>query len=896
MVRLSGDRNIRKIFLFNHITTNKGGGMFFPKRWLCALYVFAVVLFSGEMFLASAGQDVRFSDAWKFIQGDNAIYSGTGYNDASWATVYLPHTVREELNYRTASIYYGYCWYRKTFTPPASYQGKKIFIEFEAAMQTADVWINGTALTTHLGGYTPFVYDITNNLAFGSSNVIAVRLNNNASSSFPPGNTAPDFLYFGGLYRNAHLLVMDSLHITDAIFAKIVGGGGIFVTYPSVSASSATVQVKTHVLNEHATTQSCVLTTTLFDSTGAQVTNSSSAVNINSGASNTFTQSLTVSNPHLWHPNTPYLYKVKSQVYSGSTLVDTCTTTIGIRSIAFSHAGGLSINGSRFTFRGACRHQAYPYIGNAVPNSGQYRDVLRLKEYGYNFVRMSHYTQAESFVDACDKLGVLGMACLPGWQYSNTGAFVTNSVAALQDMIRLYRNHPSVIVYESIWNETYTCNTALNNAAHAEGSFITCGEAADASCSTCYDVYTSSAQHNLRGFGGGCTSPVIMAEYGDWDHGCVWANPITGCQCRIERSAGEASMLNVASIRANDLSSDRALSWLSGDAIWTVFDYQSWTNGPYTASGDMDIFRISKFSGHFMRSQRDPAVILPGVNSGPMVFIASYWNSSSSTTVRVYSNCTSVSLYLNGTLVSTNTPGTGTSLEHPMYSFTVSPYTAGTLIANGIIGGNVVARDTVMTPGSAARVAVTIDTANLPFTADGSDIAIVYASIVDANGTVVPTATNSVNFTIVSGPGDYVGNNPQAAVAGIASILLRSRTTGGQIIVSATTGSLTPGSDTVTTPPPTGIIDPFTPAAAHPPVKTFVIRQKGGVLSVQVPYTAAEELSATRFTLCNAQGRLMGQWNLKHSSTSVNIKSLPHGIYFGQISNGADRYVQKLVW
>jgi beta-galactosidase len=838
----------------------------------------------------SAGQKVRFSDAWKFYRGDVTGAQAAGYNDALWTTVYLPHTVQEELNYRTQLIYYGYCWYRKSFTPPSSYQGKKVFLEFEAAMQTAEVWINGTPLTTHLGGYTPFVYDITSNLVFGSANVIAVRLNNNYSTSFPPGKDVPDFLYFGGLYRNAHLHVMDSLHITNAIYENIVGGGGIFVT----TSSSGTVQVRTHVKNEYTSAKSTIVATTILDSNGVQVaTNSTSATNISAnGGTNTFTQSLNVSSPHLWHPNSPYLYRVKSQVLVGATVLDSCFTTIGIRSIAFSHSGGFSINGSRFTFRGCNRHQAYPYIGNAVPNSGQYRDALRMKEYGYNFVRMSHYTQAESFVDACDKLGVLGMACLPGWQYSTTGAFVTNSVKALQDMIRLYRNHPSVVVYEVIWNETYSCNTTLNSAAHAEGPFITCGEDVNNGCGTCYDVQTSSAQHHLWTFGSGCSRPLIMAEYGDWEHGCVWANPITGCQCRIERSAGEATLLSVAATRANDLSGNRQRTWISGDAVWTIFDYQSWVNGPYTGSGDMDIFRIPKFSGQFMRSQRSPSVIIAGVNSGPMVFIASYWNNSSSTTISVYSNCEQVSLYKNGTLVSTNSPVTGTNLEHPRFSFNASPYAAGNLRAVGLIGGTARAWDTVYTPGTASRIRVIIDTAGLPFVADGSDIAIVYASILDANGEVIPTAANSVTFS-VSGPGTLVGNNPVAAIAGIASILLRSGTTAGQITVSASGPAS--GSDEVTsvTPPTTGIGDPFTPVVVRTQPVSFAIRIKGSGLLLEVPSGAVKEGGAV-FTLCNAQGRLVGAWSLTGSGMSVNISSLPHGVYFGQISAGTYKYLQKI--
>jgi hypothetical protein len=206
----------------------------------------------------------------------------------------------------------------------------------------------------------------------------------------------------------------------------------------------------------------------------------------------------------------------------------------------------------------------------------------------------------------------------------------------------------------------------------------------------------SSAQHGVRDYTG--SRACVISEYGDWEHGCVWADPITGCQCRIERSAGEAALSSVATTRDNDRGQNRGLSWFTVDGVWTIFDYQSWSRGPYTASGDMDIFRIPKFPASFSQSQRAPA--------------------------------------------------------------------------GGLAGGTVRARDMVYTPGSASRINVVIDTANLQLAADGSDIAIVYASILDANGKVVPAAANSVSFTL-SGPATLVGTNPVAAIAGIASILLR---------------------------------------------------------------------------------------------------------------------------
>ena len=120
-----------------------------------------------------AGQDVRFSDGWKFYLGDATNAQQTSFSDASWTSVYLPHTPRVELNYATSSIYMGVCWYRKSFTPAPSYLGKKIYIEFGGAMQTAQVYLNGSLLAAHLGGYTPFVLDISKSLNFGASNVLA---------------------------------------------------------------------------------------------------------------------------------------------------------------------------------------------------------------------------------------------------------------------------------------------------------------------------------------------------------------------------------------------------------------------------------------------------------------------------------------------------------------------------------------------------------------------------------------------------------------------------------------------------------------------------------------------------------------------------------------------------
>jgi beta-galactosidase len=855
--------------------------------------LFVLTLFFCAITLIQAGQDVRFSDGWKFYLGDATNAQQTSFSDASWTTVCLPHTPRVELNLNSGSYYLGICWYRKSFTLPVGYLGKKLFIEFGAAMQTAQVYVNGTLLTTHTGGYSPFVLDVTNNIISGASNLIAVRLDNNPSSSFPPGQSNPDFCYFGGLYRDVTLHVCDSLHITNALFANVAGGGGIFVTYPSVSTSSATVQVKTHVFNEFTNSRTCVLVTSIVNAAGQQVATTSSTQSLNAGASYTFTQSLTVSNPQLWHPDHPNLYVVKSQVSDNTRLADTCGTTIGIRTIQFSRSG-FSINGQHLQFRGVCRHQAYPYIGNAVPNSGQYRDVLRMKESGFNFVRMAHYIQAKFFVDACDKIGVLAEGCIPGWQYTSTAtSFVNGSISDVRNMIRYYRNNPSVIVYEIVHNESGDAGsycTAAQSAAQEEypgNQFYSCGE----NTSSAIQVWSPTSQAGGRTYGAGETRPVMLSEYGDWDYGGSTSTS------RVSRSQGEAAMLQQMSNHYESLSLDRGLAWLSGDALWSAYDYQNSFSAGVTLSGALDIFRIPKFSAFFYKSQRAPGDTLePGsAKGGPMVFIASNWTSTSARPVTVFSNCDQVSLYLNNTLVATQSPVTGTNLEHPKFSFNVSAFQSGTLRADGLIGGTVRATHSVTTPGTATRIVVSIDTADMPLAADGSDIAIVYASILDANGTVVPTASNSVTFTL-SGPADFIGNNPQPADAGIATILLRSRTTGGLITVSASATGLTGGSVSVTSATgPTTVSMPYWQSAMNSPRRANPsVAQIGTRVFVNIPKDISGNSATSVFALFDMRGREMMRWNLETGNHSLNIKGLPKGVYAGKI-NGTVLIAGKII-
>ena len=863
---------------------------------------FGLALTATMTYMAYAGQDIRFSDTWKFYKGDVANAQLNSFADSSWTTVCLPHTVNIEKLFAVGqnSYYLGYCWYRKTFTPDALFKGKKVFVEFEAAMQTALVYVNGTLVTTHLGGYTPFVLDITNAIQIGAPNVIAVQLDNSYSANFSPGKNIPDFCYFGGLYRNVTLHLTDSLHVTNALFANVVGGGGIFVTYPSVSTASATVQIKTHVLNECTSTKNAVVTTTLLAADGSSAGTASSNLSLAANTSNTFTQTITVANPKLWHPDSPNLYTVLTQVYDNTRLVDTMQTTVGIRTIQFSRSG-FFINGQRYIFRGTNRHQSLPYIGNALPNSGQYRDALRLKEYGFDFVRMSHYVQPQAFVGACDKLGILSEGCLPGWQYTSTStAFVNSSIADVRTMVRYYRNNPSVITYEVVHNESNDAAaycTQANTAAHEEypgDQMYSCGE----NSSTAINIFTPTSQANGRVTGASNSRPVILSEYGDWDYGGATSTS------RVNRSQGEAPMLAQAKNHIESLNTDRSLTWLAGDALWSLFDYETcYGSYPLTSSGTIDVFRIPKFSAQFFKSQRDPAVIIPNVVSGPMVYIASHWTSASRRdSLRVYSNCDSVSLYLNGTIVGAiKGPDRTTSttyLVHPPFSFTIPAFTSGTLRAEGKIAGIVRAVHQVKTPGTAKAVSITIDTANMRLVADGSDIALVYASVVDSNGTVLPTDSTPITFTLAGGaPADFIGNNPMTAQGGIATILLHTRTTQGLITITASATGLTSGTASVTSVASgTTAINTVSVRKTNAQARGLVITHKGSLLCMTLPHEAIGSISPSTFTLYTVQGKAVQSWTMPVTPTmQVKTNGIARGVYLGKLTVGSLEFESRVL-
>ena len=808
--------------------------------------------------------DINFNADWLYVQGDVANAQLPAFNDSAWTSVGLPHTTKF-VSPESPTAYLGVSWYRKHFTVTNAYVGRKIFIEFGAAMQKADVWINGTQIALngpaspdHVGGYLPFTVDATTLVSYGGAdNVIAVRLDSTPNSNFAPGNSNPDFQYHGGLYRDVKIHVTDPLHVTDAVYANQVAGGGVFVTYPSVTSESATVNVQTDVLNENGNAQSATVISTLADASGNIVVSATNTVSIPAAADNTFNQNLVVTSPNLWHPFNPYLYTLHTVVQAGTTAVDYLKTQVGIRTIQWTHNNGLLINGVPFTARGANFHQDIYGEGNAMPDRTVYYDVKRLKDAGMDFVRCSHYPHHPAFYDACDQLGVLVMDCVPGWQYyNNTTTFNTNTFQDCKDMIRRDRNHPSIALWETSLNEssfTTQWATDMQAIAHAEypgSQTFTAGWT-----TTVFDVFCSSSQAGVRSSTD--TRPIIIDEYGDWDYG---GNNSTS---RVAREAPDTNLLVQCDNWEQSISLNLALNWFSADALWDFADYTGYLAST-TKCGTMDTYRLPKFSCYFYQSQRDATVpSVSNVVSGPMVYIANTMQANSLPVIRVFSNCQQVSLYTNGALFATQSPDSNyPNLPHPPFTFNLTSSINGTIRADGITNGVVAASFSRMTPGTPSTIVLKAEGMDMLW-ADGGDARLIFVSVLDANSRVVPSATNTVNLS-VSGHGKIIGPTAIQMKGGELATWIQAGRAAGTVTLTASGTGLTAAALTLTNQTVPNI-DPLPAPAAptgltlsqgansvtltwNPATYGFAYNVKSGTTSGG-PYTVVvTNISATNYT------------------------------------------------
>jgi beta-galactosidase len=763
--------------------------------------LFLVFLFSVGNINSQSRTKVNFGSDWEFKREEA---------NSNWEKITIPHSAKIE-PLVVNNQFQGTCWYQKKFDVTHS-KNKKVFLYFEGVMQEADVWINDQKVTNHKGGYLPFTIDVTPFLKL-KGNIIKVKVNNEDNPEFLPGKPLKDldFNYYGGIYRNVYLITTDKLYITNPIQANKKGSGGIYVNFDDINKRKASGTVQVHFKNEFAVEKKANLKFILTDNQGKKLEFKSEAFTINTNSDKAISQNIVVENPKLWSISKPNLYHLEVQVIAKNKIIDRYSEKVGIRKSEIKE-DGYYLNDEKIYITGTNEHQEYPYLGYAISDEAQYRDAVKIKDAGFDFVRMSHYPHAEAFLNACDELGILVMNSLTGWQFFGNETFQKNAIQDIREMARRDRNHPSIIFWEASLNETQMSENFMQEAVKAlkeelpfPHNYSACWIDNDN-----YDIFIPARQHGKAPdywtkYNKG-NRKIFIAEYGDWEYYAQNAgfNQKEFSNLKEEertsrqlRGFGEKRLLQQAYNFQEAANSNRKGKQTIGEANWLMFDYNRGYSNDLESSGISDIFRIPKFAYSFYQSQRDANVVLDAkLVSGPMVTIANNWTEISPLNVTVYSNCDEVALYLNDVLVDKQKPlinENNNKLNHPPFVFNVNKFIMGTLRAEGFINGEKVASYVVKTPEKPSKIELTYDVSSKAINPDFPDMVFVYAKITDENGTIIPTANNEVTFVLTDGNAELIGENPVKAEAGIATIILKTTHFRTPIVLKATGANLQNG-------------------------------------------------------------------------------------------------------
>jgi beta-galactosidase len=782
------ENNLKSVFVW---ARRKGNGLSCYFNTISLLVFVVLVTISSESAESSIRSTISLDTGWLYIASDNQSFAATTIDEGSFKSVCVPHanTITKHA-YQSETAFRFVSWYRRHFTAPQVWSGKRILIEFEAVSINAVVYVNGTKVGEHRGGYLPFTMDITGSTHIGQDNVVAVQVDSKSQSSVPPEGGSMDYMIFGGIVRHVNLKVVDPLYI-DWVFAHIKN------PEKSVPASPV-VTVTVRVNNTSTDTRDYGIVASIFDGvTKVATATLTKKIQANGTQVCTLTTSA-LSSPRLWSVDSPNLYTLQTQLVEQNAVVDDFVTRIGVRSLTLDKSDGKCyLNGVPLKLRGLDRHETFPYIGRAASKRLQRKDADILKfDLGCNIIRTSHYPQSPDFLDRCDEIGLLVLEELPGWNYIGNDAWKKLSVQNVKDMVIRDRNHPCILTWGVRINESVDDNTfykMTNDTAHAyDPTRLTCGvrkSNSDPQTSFLEDIWT---QNFVDPNANPDNMPTITTEWcghnlnpqsHSWDTDEIQIGQITDSKYGHAKGHNDSYKTSIW----GGLLGWCAFDYASSHAMATTNETGRGKNSYVCPHGVASIFRLPKLAGWFYQSQRDPALY------GPMVHICNFWTAESPTTILVVSNCPQVELFKDGKSLEKKTSGNlYTSLPHPCFSWTTT-FSPGELKAVGYINGTEAVTHSVRTPGSPKAVTVIPDTTTL-FT--GGDMTRVVVSLVDSFGQVLHLRADSVTMS-ASGAGEFIGEEKSALEGGQFAFYVRTGSSGSGVITCQASAAGISGNATV---------------------------------------------------------------------------------------------------
>lgn len=590
------------------------------------------------------------NDDWLFTEQFENSLMAPEYPENTLQPVRLPHTCKETpFHYFDESLYQMVSGYRRHLLIPKDWQGKRILLTFEGAAHDSTVFCNGKKVGEHHCGYTAFTVDLTDNILYGQDNLLCVRLDSRENLNVPPFGYVIDYMTYGGIYRDVRLEVKENVSLSDIFVHTAIDFKSSPVTAQITSEITLTESAENMTIRQYYMPKSTAAAQESWRLLCEQT------VSTDVSCDKEFSLTATITAPLLWDTEEANLYILKTQLYQDNTILDETETTFGIREAVFKK-DGFYLNGRKLRICGLNRHQSFPYVGYAMPKSMQRLDAdLLKKELGLNAVRTSHYPQSHYFLERCDELGLLVFTEFPGWQHIGDDSWKAQAVANAEDMIRQYRNHPSIILWGIRINESPDDDAfyeKTNAVAHKlDPSRPTGGVRAMKKSHLLEDVYTyNDFLHD--GEMPGCDpkkkvtsdmeKPYLISEY-------------NGHMYPTKAFDNEERRSEHAIRHANVLDAVAGQSDIAGSFGWCMFDYNTHKD---FGSGDricyhgvMDMFRNPKLASNIYACEQEQTPVLeitssmdigehPGCNRGNIYIL------SNADSVKMYKNDRFIKEYL----------------------------------------------------------------------------------------------------------------------------------------------------------------------------------------------------------------------------------------------------------
>lgn len=539
--------------------------------------------------------------------------------------VNIPHTCKETpFHYFDESEYQMVCGYQKRLVIPEEYRDKKLLLTFDGVGHECEVYVNGIKVGSHHSGYTAFTFDISNQVQYGEDNLITVKVDSRESLNIPPFGNVIDYMTYGGIYRDVYMDVKESCYMEDVFLHSDLK---MLTAEVTLNCEEQGLRAKAYIYKRES--DACyVLGERKLDEKKTVCT-------------------FKIPKVKLWKLERPTLYDIKIELFKGNKKLDEQIIPFGFRKAEFKK-DGFYLNGKKVKIRGLNRHQSYPYVGYAMPESMQKLDAdILKKELGLNAVRTSHYPQSQHFIDRCDEIGLLVFTEMPGWQHIGNYSWKKQACENVKEMVMQYRNHPSIILWGVRINESEDDDAfykRTNAIAHKlDPTRQTGGVRANKKSHLFEDVYTYN-DFSHDGVHPGCEpkgnvtsdkeKPYMVTEY----NGHMFPTKTYDSEDhRMQHAIRHATVLDAIAEKED----------IAGSFGWCMADYnthQDFGSGDRICyHGVLDMFRNPKMAAAVYASQQEKFPVLE-TSSG--MEIGEYPASTLGTSY-IFTNADKVRMYKN---------------------------------------------------------------------------------------------------------------------------------------------------------------------------------------------------------------------------------------------------------